>query len=211
MDFRYYEHQDETNTKLKLGEKMIWIGCPNCKKSDGIYKYSINVPIRNGFTNPPNHFTRCVGSKVNMTKVVQECMAAKKSQEEQEEQDGSNAVRVKKPPFQQSLTKNFHVSDKILSLHMWIQKIVIKNMPIYDIECEVEHEMVRYSKVKSVKTVLDTAHNLVEIVEQKISNMMKHAPAGQIMFDGYRYCCRATLCGCICFIYTQLYFNRRGK
>ena len=68
---------------------------------------------------------------------------------------------------------------------MWIMKIVLKNMPIYDIECEVEREMVRYTKVKSVKTVLDTAHNLVEIVEQKISNMMKDAPAGQIIFDGY--------------------------
>ncbi len=60
-----------------------------------------------------------------------------------------------------------------------------KNMPIYDIECEVEREMVRYGKVKSVKTVLDTAHNLVEIVEQKIVNMMKLAPVGQIIVDGY--------------------------
>ena len=138
---------------------MIWIGCPNCKESDGIsdgiYKYSIDVPIKNGFTNPSNHFTRCVGSKVDMTKIVQERMAAKQEAAKREVQVGSNAVRVKKPPVQQSLSKDFHVSDEILSLHMWIQKIVIKNMPIYDIECEVEREMVRYGKVKSVKTVLD--------------------------------------------------------
>ena len=81
MDFRYYQHLDETNTKWKLGEKMIWIGCPNCRESDGIsdgiYKYSIDVPIKNGFTNPSNHFTRCVGSKVDMKNFVQERMAAK--------------------------------------------------------------------------------------------------------------------------------------
>ena len=120
-----------------------------------------------------------------MTNIVQERMAAKQEAAKREVQVGSNAARVKKPPVQQSLSKMIHVSDNILSLHMWIQKIVIKNMPIYDIECEVEREMVRYGKVKSVKTVLDTAHNLVEIVEQKIANMMKLAPAGQIIFDGY--------------------------
>ncbi len=60
----------------------------------------------------------------------------------------------------------------------------MKNMPIYDIKCEVEREMVCFPKVKTVKTVLDTLHHLVAIVENKISNMMKTAPAGQIIFDG---------------------------
>jgi hypothetical protein len=36
-----------------------------------------------------------------------------------------------------------------------------------------------------VKTVLDTSHHLVAIVEEKISKMMKTAPAGQIIFGGY--------------------------
>ncbi len=36
-----------------------------------------------------------------------------------------------------------------------------------------------------MKTVLDTSHHLVAIVEEKISKMMKTAPAGQIIFDGY--------------------------
>jgi hypothetical protein len=58
-------------------------------------------------------------------------------------------------------------------------------MLIYDIECEVEREIVCFPKVKTVKTVLDTSHHLVAIVEDKISNMMKTAPAGQIIFDGY--------------------------
>ena len=58
-------------------------------------------------------------------------------------------------------------------------------MPIYDVECKVEREMVCFSKAKAVKTVLNTALCLVEIVEQAISHMMKNEPAVQIMFDGY--------------------------
>jgi hypothetical protein len=68
---------------------------------------------------------------------------------------------------------------------MWITKIVMKNMPIYDIECPVERDKVRFPKAKSVKTVLDTSHHLVAIVEEKIATMMKTAPGGQIIFDGY--------------------------
>jgi hypothetical protein len=62
---------------------------------------------------------------------------------------------------------------------------VIKNIPIYDIECKVEHEVVCFPQVKSVKTVLNTSHHLVAIVEEKISKMMNTAMAGQIIFDGY--------------------------
>ncbi len=58
-------------------------------------------------------------------------------------------------------------------------------MTIYDIECEVECKMVCFSKVKSVKTVLDTSHYLVALVEDKIATMMKTASGGQIIFDGY--------------------------
>jgi hypothetical protein len=36
-----------------------------------------------------------------------------------------------------------------------------------------------------VKTVLDTSHHLVAIVEDKIATMMKTASGGQIIFDGY--------------------------
>ncbi len=68
---------------------------------------------------------------------------------------------------------------------MWITKIVIKNMRIYDIECKAEREMVCFPQVKSVKTVLGTSHHLVAIVEEKISKMMKIAPAGQIISDEY--------------------------
>jgi hypothetical protein len=42
------------------------------------------------------------------------------------------------------------------------------NMPIHDIKRKVELEMVLFPKVKSVKTVLNTAHCLAKIVEQNI-------------------------------------------
>jgi hypothetical protein len=118
-----------------------------------------------------------------MVKIVQACQNAKLLEKEQDE--WSKAVS-KQPLLQQTLsTYNFLPSEAILSIHMWITKIVMKNMPIYDIECEMECEMVCFPKVKMVKTVLDTLHHLVAIVEDKISNMMKTAPAGQIIFDGY--------------------------
>ncbi len=93
---------------------------------------------------------------------------------------------MSKPALQQTLsTYNFLPSTAILLIHMWITKIVIKNLPIYNIECKVEREMVRFFQVKSVKTAIDTSHHLVAIVEEKISKMMKTALAGQIIFDGY--------------------------
>ena len=107
---------------------------------------------------------------------------AKQLQKEQDERSKA----VSKPALQQTLsTYNFLPSKAILLIHMWITKIVIKNMPIYDIECKVEHEMVRFPQMKSVKSVLDTSHHFVAIVEEKIPKIMKTAPAGQIIFDGY--------------------------
>ncbi len=56
MDYRYYENEDALNsTKFKLGENMIWVGCPNCK-SGTLYMYSTDFPVKRGFTNPCNHF-----------------------------------------------------------------------------------------------------------------------------------------------------------
>ncbi len=161
---------------------MIWVGCPNCK-SKAIYKYSLDFPVKRGFTNPSNHFVSCVGSNDNTVKILQACQNAKLFEKEQDE--WSKAMS-KQPLLQQTLsTYNFLPSEAILSIHMWITKIVMKNMRIYDIKCEVEREMVHFPKVKTGKTVLNTLHHLVAIVEDKISNMMKTAPAGQIIFDGY--------------------------
>jgi hypothetical protein len=144
---------------------MIWVGCPNCK-SEAIYKYSLDFSVMRGFTNPCNHLVSCVGSNDNMVKIVQACQNAKLLEKDQDER--SKAVS-KQPVLQQTLsTYNFIPSEAILSIHMWITKIVMKNMTIYfDIECEVEREMVRSPKLKTVKTVLDTLHHLVAIVEDK--------------------------------------------
>ncbi len=45
MDYRYYDHDDAMNTKFKLGEKMIWIGCPNCKQ-EATHKYSKEFSVK---------------------------------------------------------------------------------------------------------------------------------------------------------------------
>ncbi len=158
-----------------MAKKMIWVGCPNCK-SEAIHKYSLDFSVKRGFTNSGNHLVSCVGSNNNMVKIVQACHNAKLLEKEQDEQ--SKAVS-KQPLLQQTLsTYNFLPSKAILSIHMWITKFVMKNMPIYDIKCEVEREMVCFPKVMTVKTVLNTLHHLVAIVEDKISNMMKTAPLG---------------------------------
>ncbi len=182
MDYKYYENEDALNSmKFMLGKNMIWVGCPNCK-SGTLYTYSTDFSVKRGFTNPCDHFVRCVNNNNNMMKIVHARLHAKQLQKEQDEQSKA----VSKPTLQQTLsTYNFLPSEAIPLIHMWITKIVIKNMPIYGIECKVEHEMVCFPQVKSVKTVLDTSHHLVAIVEEKISKMMKTAPAGQITFDGY--------------------------
>ena len=161
---------------------MIWVGCPNCKSKD--YKYSIDFSVTRGYTNPVNHFLSCAGSTDNVIEIVQARQNAKQLTKPQEQ--GSKKAESEQPVLQQTLsTCNFPPSEFILSIHMWITKIVIKNMPIYDVKCAAEREMVHYSKVKLVKTVIDTSHFLMAIVEDKISNMMKTAPASQIIFDGY--------------------------
>jgi hypothetical protein len=191
MDFRYYQHEGIlTNTQYKQGKSMIWVRCPLCKDRD-IYRYSINFTVRHGFTNPSNHFPQCVGGDKNIATMVKWRLAAKHAKKEEEEgsreEECSRAITnnwVLK--IQQSLPiYDFFPSKIILLIHMWAQKIVLMNMPIYDIEHKVELELVLFPKVKSVKTVLNTAYCLVKIVKKSISHMIKNAPAGQIIFNGY--------------------------
>jgi hypothetical protein len=86
MDYRYYEYDDAANTtRFKLGEKIIWVGCPNCK-IEAIYKYSLDLSVKRGFTNPGNHLVSCVGSNENMVKIVQARQNAKLLEKEQDEQ-----------------------------------------------------------------------------------------------------------------------------
>jgi hypothetical protein len=86
-----------------------------------------------------------------MMKIVHARLHAKQLQKEQDKRSKA----VSRPALQQTLsTYNFLPSKAILSIYMWITKIVIKNMSIYYIECKVEREMVRFPQVKSVKIVL---------------------------------------------------------
>jgi hypothetical protein len=106
--------------------------------------------------------------------MVKWCLAAKHAKKGEEEgsreEECSRAItnnRVLK--IQQLFPIHiFFPSKIILLIHMWVQKIVLMNMPIHDIKRKVELEMVLFPKVKSVKTVLNTAHCLAKIVEQNI-------------------------------------------
>jgi hypothetical protein len=85
MDYRCYENEDALNSsKFRLGENMIWVGCPNCK-SGTLNTHSTDFPVKCGFTNPCNHFVRCVGNKNNLMKIVHACLHAKQLQKEQDE------------------------------------------------------------------------------------------------------------------------------
>jgi hypothetical protein len=114
MDYRYYEYDNATNTtRFKLGEKMIWVGCPN-SKSEAIYKYSLDFSVKCGFTNPGNHLDSCVGSNDNMVKFVQARQNAKLLEKEQDER---SKAMSKQPLLQQTLpTYNFFPSKAILSI-----------------------------------------------------------------------------------------------
>jgi hypothetical protein len=111
-----------------------------------------------------------------------EVQAAKVAEEKRNSRNGKTTV----PSVQQTLQNyNFLPSRTVLSQNLWIKAITLKNMPIHHVEFPIQQDLVLYPHVKSSKTVLDTAHHLVMIVEEKIGRMMKKAPAGQILFDGY--------------------------
>ena len=63
--------------------------------------------------------------------------------------------------------------------------ICVKGIPISHIDCKIMQALVKYPAVTSSKTVLETGHELVIIVEKKIAKMMKKSPCGQLLFDGY--------------------------
>ncbi len=125
MDYRYYDYDDATNTaKFKFREKMVWIGCPDCK-GQAAYKYSVDFPVKHGFTNPSNHFVTCVGSNNNMMKIIQARQNAKLLQKDQDER---SKTASKQPLLQQTLScLNFLPSECILSIEMWITKIVLED------------------------------------------------------------------------------------
>ena len=58
-------------------------------------------------------------------------------------------------------------------------------MAISDVECPIMQEHVKYPQVKCKKTVVDTIHRLVILVEQKIAAKISKSPKGQLIFDGY--------------------------
>ena len=182
MDFKKYDN-DDLHSKHPLGTKMYWFGCPNCKEGD-TYKYTVRQPVNWGYKNPSDHFYKCVGCPVSVEKILKERSEIKAAQLAEEKRDGKVAATATR--VQQTLQHyHFLPSKQVRSLNMWIKFISLKNMPVGLVECDIQRELVAYPEVRSTKTVLATAHHLVEIVEQKIAARMKKSPGGQLLFDGY--------------------------
>lgn len=66
---------------------------------------------------------------------------------------------------------------------MWIEKIILLEHPFGCVENKTERIHIKYPEGKICKTVLDTGHHVVEIVDEKIVKMMETAPLYQIIFD----------------------------
>jgi hypothetical protein len=149
--------------------KYLKIECTNC---DG-YKYCRR--LSNGYTNPVNHYASCVGSKESLEEVVSR---HRHLAQENKDRDEGDKVSVGAHHFTV-------VSDAQRSTHMWLTLITLKNMAIGDVECPIQRASVKHVATKSSKTVMDAGpHLLTEIVEEKISVMMKLTVGGQILFDG---------------------------
>lgn len=123
--------------------------------------------------------------------VQQEFMKKKRAEleaKQREEADDDDDEDDSKPKAQSTLGNpnyGFIPDTEVLSLYYWLRLITLKNMPISDVDCKIMQDTVRYAKVTCSKTVMDTAHRLVRIVEDKISNQISKSSKGQLLFDGY--------------------------
>ena len=161
-------------TSLGTDIKGIHVKCLDCKAWDKVTKLS------NGYTNHLSHWRSCVKEKYD------ELLAERwkeRCKTEADVNDGliSAADAASKKKQQQLMTiTNWH-----RSLNMWLEHIVLKNGALSDVQCEISRSHMRYPEVKSTKTVVDMAHHLVEVIEEKIARMMDSSPACQISYDGY--------------------------
>ena len=142
-----------------------------------------------GLGNAWQHYLGCVGSPEELKRMVLEARAEKIIEEEELRRTNTNGDPPPPPArAQRTLGNAFVLSDVVRSLFMWIELIVKKNIPITHVDDPLMQSYVKYGAVKSRKTVMDTAHRLVRIVEEKIKAEMEGSPKSQLIFDGYTYC-----------------------
>ena len=121
MTYRYFKN-DDLNSKYPTNEMMATFICPNCK--DHPKPFILTQPKQRGCTNPSNHFIKCLGSKANLIEFVK---TRKKTLAQQLLDEGRSPIRKQEKIV---LDNSFMATDRVLSLNMWIKKLVLKNMPI---------------------------------------------------------------------------------
>ena len=130
-----------------------------------------------------SHYVTCIGNTEELHEIIRRRRREKaEADAARREEDGDAPLPLR---GQGMLGSAFVVSEEVKALNQWIELIVMKGMPISDVECPIMREHVKYTNVKSSKTVMDTAHYLVSRVEKKIANLAKDSPKGQLIFDGY--------------------------
>ena len=150
-------------------EKYLKVECSHCS-------YTKENLLRNGWNNYAAHYVACVG-KSNLGKLVSQ---------EQKPTTSTLVIRTSRTDPQSDHKSHFVIAtDKQKSTHMWLQMIVLKNMAIKGVECELTRTMVKYPHTKSLKTAKATGLYLCEIVEQKIKKMVDNSQCGQLIFDGW--------------------------
>ncbi len=183
MGIEYFENDNLLTNGNGFGVKMMRIRCPSCVMKKAHEPRQWEIPVKHGYQNPWKHYESCVKDPelIRQTYVYGKQQIEAAQRRDRDGDDGGVSV----PINQSTLGDTFLATAEVKSLHMWIRLITLKNLPLGDVECKITRESVKWPQVKSKKTVMDTAHRLVRIVEDKIGNMMAKSEKGQLIFDGY--------------------------
>lgn len=175
----------DAGNKYEEGINVMFIRCLNCVKIRKTRVMEWTIPVANGYGNAWTHYVSCVGGTEQAAENYHRLKSEKEEEERRLHENGEDDDDTDTVPRSQSQLTGFLPTAEVQSIFMWLRLITMKNMPIKDVECEIMRASVKYPKVRSSKTVMDTGHYLVERVEKKIAAMMKKAPLGQLLFDGY--------------------------
>lgn len=168
-----------------VGKSMMLIECPNCKDKKSSKPYVFDGPVNKGYGNAWDHYKRCVGDDNKLADNYNRRKAEQLAAAAAAQNGGDESTSTSSPSRQTSLP--FSASGFVKSLYNWLALICLKGIAICNVDCKLMQSLVKHPEVKSSKTVIETMHELVIIVEEKIAMMMKKAPCGQLIFDGYSY------------------------
>ena len=117
---------------------MIEVKCPN-----NDCEYHTTFPRSQGFANPSKHFINYIGSTEELIKIVQQ-------RHEKNKAKSNNGIRkAASAKAKNQIKLGFISSDIVKYLDMWLKKMVLKNMPIANVECPIERECSKRTKVSA--------------------------------------------------------------